>query len=179
MISIEKIKQYIIKGISYYDEEIAKLNSKNTKSTKYMYNKGAIDALTNMINYISNMEELEQKEKEENNTNSEFKVNEKLFLEGVIPTSFDLPPTYYDYISKNSTPIVTNINNRYTVVGYCNSGINQNLIYIKGYILPRRIREKGTYNHITTSILIDIPVFVLSEGEPNFTLKDQEEKEEG
>lgn len=171
------IKKYLNKGIKHYEDMINKLNVKNEKSTKYMYNKGALDALTNMVNYISNVEELEQKEKEENNNvRSEFKESGKLFLEGVIPTSFDLPSTYYDYISKNSTPIVTNINNRYTVVGYCNSGINQNLIYIKGYILPFRIREKGTFNHVETSILIDTPVFVLSEGESNFTLKDQEEE---
>ena len=173
---LNTIKEYLNKGTKHYEDIINGLNVKNEKSTKYMYNKGALDALTNMTNYIANMEELEQKEKEENNNiNSEFKGNGKLFLEGVIPTSFDLPSTYYDYISKNSTPIVTNINNRYTVVGYCNSGINQNLIYIKGYILPFKIKEKGTFNHIKTSILIDTPVFVLDEGEPNFTLKDQEE----
>ena len=158
--NIESIKEYLNKGIKHYEEEINNLDVKSERSTKYTYNKGALDALNNMLLFVN------QPSKEENKQEKFTPIKYKNFT-GVIPTSFEYPKEVYEAFVKNSDNLVL-VGDK--IVGKFEANVVGNLIYLKGII--QNIYPKEGFSNIKLVVNKDKNFynykFELGEGQKNF-----------
>lgn len=158
--NIESIKEYLNKGIKHYEEEINKLDVKNERSTKYTYNKGALDALNNMLLFVN------QPPKEENKQEKFTPIKYKNFT-GVIPTSFEYPKEVYETFVKDLNNLIL-IGDK--IVGKFSANIVGNLIYLKGVIQDIYPKEGFTNIKLIVDKKNNIYTykFELGEGQNNF-----------
>lgn len=130
---VSEVLEYLNKGITHYEEEIDVLNTKSEKSTKYMYNKGALDALNNMKVFLETYKK--------NSTPIVETPISSQNIEAVIPTLFELDKKFYENLVANAQPIFLKIENTYHIVGECKIGIVNNLIYISGKLFNSKLLE--------------------------------------
>lgn len=131
--STESIKEYINKGIEHYRDEIKVLHTQSEKSTKYMYNKGALDALTNLITFLKT-------ESKAATAAGEEPVKPQCF-EAVIPTLFELDKKFYENLISSIQPLFLKVENSYHIIGECDIGIVNNIIYIKGEVMNSKLLQ--------------------------------------
>lgn len=159
---LNTIKEYLNKGTKHYEDIINGLNVKNEKSTKYMYNKGALDALNNMLLFINQPPKEENKEEYKEFTHISYKK-----FTGVIPTSFEYPKEVYESFIKNSDNLVL-VGDK--IVGKFEANVVGNLIYLKGII--QNIYPKEGFSNIKLVVNKDKNFynykFELGEGQKNF-----------
>lgn len=169
--TFEELVEYIKFGIEHYNDEINLLSTTSERSTKYMYNKGAIDALENILTYVDKKEEETTEEKPittVKNDSTEVKYSK---FTGVIPTNFEYPKSAYEYLSTNkSNPVYAHVDGTevYKDVGTCEVGIVNKMIYLRG-----EIEDKYPCNgaeHITLALYKQngTPLFVITSGEKNY-----------
>ena len=160
--NITIIKEYLNKGIKHYEEEINNLDVKSERSTKYTYNKGALDALNNMLLFVN------QPSKEENKQEKFTPIKYKNFT-GVIPTSFEYPKEVYEAFVKDPSNLIL-IGDK--IVGKFSANIVGNLIYLKGVI--QDIYPKEGFTNIKLIVNQEDKLytyrFELSEGQKNFEI---------
>lgn len=156
------VKEYLTKGIQHYEDAIASLTAQNERSTKYMYNKGALDALNNMLLFVN------QPPKEENKQEKFTPIKYKNFT-GVIPTSFEYPKEVYETFVKDLNNLIL-VGDK--IVGKFSANIVGNLIYLKGVI--QDIYPKEGFTNIKLIVNQEDKFytyrFELSEGQKNFEI---------
>lgn len=159
--NIENIKEYLDKGIHHYEKEINKLDVKSERSTKYNYNKGALDALNNMLVFLNQPEKKEEKVK--------FNQIKYVDFAGIIPTYFEYPLEVYKTFVENPNNYIS-IGDE--VVGKCAVNIMNNIIYLKGII--KDIYPKEGFTNIKLAVDKKDNTytykFELGEGDNNFSL---------
>lgn len=161
------INEYIIDGISHYKKEQLSLNVANpAKSTKYQYNQGAIDALTNMLNFLR----LTSKKS--------FSVTEKdnqtmIIFNATIPTNFDYKEQVYRDVISNECPVVVRNDTYYERIGTCKTGIVGKILYLQGQIKEEYAND--SYNHMELKVdpVIGI-IYELSHGSKNVQIVGKE-----
>ena len=175
--TFEELVEYIKFGIEHYNDEINLLSTTSERSTKYMYNKGAIDALENILLCATKKEETSSEEvtvEEEKsittvkNDSTEVKYSK---FTGVIPTNFEYPKSAYDYLTTNkNNPVYAYVDGTevYKEVGTCEVGIVNKIIYLRG-----EIEDKYPCNgaeHIILALYKQngTPLFVITSGEKNY-----------
>ena len=174
--NIENIKEYLDKGIHHYEEEINKLDVKSERSTKYMYNKGAVDALNNMLLFINNTKIEETNETIITHQKSIYDVDNPITYKqftGAIPTKFEYNKNVYETLVKNKNnpiycPQIIDGTFVYKDVGSCEVGIVNNVMYLKGSI--NESFPCVGLEQISLAVYKDgvTPVFILGEGQSNY-----------
>lgn len=175
---MNNIIDYVKKGINHYNDEIEKLETKSTKSTKYMYNSGALDALTNMLKFCEAYETARGKREPNNNQKmvvppkAEVKeeVRPKIVkFEAAVPFIYEYKEEVYKNLIKNNVSIITELPSGGLVyVGDCRVGISGGMLCVRGNI-EREYVDCGK-NHLTLKAVETTPIFVLECGEMNLNV---------
>lgn len=175
---MNNIIDYIRNGIKHYNDEIEKLETKSTKSTKYMYNSGALDALTNMLKFCEAY--VTAKDKREPNNNQKKVIPPKVEVkeeakpkivkfEAVVPFIYEYKEEVYKNLIKNNVSIITELPSGGLVyVGDCRVGISGGMLCVRGN-LERTYIDCGK-NHLTLKAIETTPIFVLECGEMNLNV---------
>lgn len=176
---MNNIIDYIKNGIKHYNDEIDKLETKSTKSTKFMYNSGAIEALTNMLKFCeTHMEAM--KESEVNRKNKKVdttkvitkkeEVKPKIVkFEAAVPFIYEYKEEVYKNLIKNNVSIITELPSGGLVyVGDCRVGISGGMLCVRGNIEREHV-DCGK-NHLTLKAVETTPIFVLECGEVNLNV---------
>lgn len=167
MNTVDKIVKYIDEGISHFNSEKENLRTTSEKSTKFMYIKGAVDSLENMKSFIKM--NFENKEVSDTSDNKEVLVN----FEGVIPLNIDYGQDVYRKLLESKCDVLyydEKLSNQFVKVGECNSGVNMNLIFIKGKLKKELISDgKSAIDLIVVS---GNPKYILSVGNKDSNIKE-------
>lgn len=175
---MNNIIDYIKNGIEHYSDEIDKLETKSTKSTKFMYNSGAVDALTNMLRFCESY--AITKEKRGSNTNQKkvthtmVKTKEEIKpkivkFEAAVPFIYEYNEEVYRNLIKNNVSIITELPSGGLVyIGDCRVGISGGMLCVRGNI-EREYIDSGK-NHLTLKAVETTPIFVLECGEMNLNV---------
>lgn len=166
---MNKILEYINKGIEHYQTEIDNLGMdehslKRSKTASFYY--GAQEALVNLKKFIESID-----------TNTEVSDAKTLIVpkdcipfEGIFPVEFKYEEGFYRTLIDNKTPICTVKDGVQTIVGECNTAIKGNLIYVKGDFYYKDINPNKLPS-ITLSILEKHPLYIMSDvGEINYRI---------
>lgn len=168
MQTVDKIVKYIDEGISHFNSEKENLGTTSERSAKFMYIKGAVDSLENMKSFIR----MNFENKETDNTSNDSK-EVLVDFEGVIPLNIDYGQDVYRKLLESKCDILyydEKSSNQFVKVGECNSGVNMNLIFIKGKLKKELIRDgKSAIDLIVVS---GNPKYILSVGNKDSNIKE-------
>lgn len=176
---MNNIIDYIKNGIKHYNDEIDKLETKSTKSTKFMYNSGAIEALTNMLKFCeTHMEAMKDsgvnsKHKKVDATKVITKKEEIkpriVKFEAAVPFIYEYKEEVYRNLIKDSVSIITKLpDDGLAYAGDCRVGISGGVLCVRGNI-ERKYVDCGK-NHLTLKAIETTPIFVLECGEMNLNV---------